>query len=151
VHLTGLKVLNRLGLYRAAMSRGAVVSHVCGETQSGSKVMGPRYEDYSSGNHGLGIQRGAVFDLLRAADELKGSMLRTLSGQRKTPFSTTGVGFRGSAVTSHRLVPMLFRIVSTRTCYRDRIFRNELAAPFQATISLSIKQCDIQSQWRRPT
>lgn len=69
VHTTGLAVLNRLGLRAAAMSRGAVVSRVYGETLSGRKVMDLRYEDHFSGNYGLGVQRGTLFELLRGADE----------------------------------------------------------------------------------
>lgn len=62
-------LLHRLGLRAAAMLRGALVSRVCGEALSGAKVMDLRYEDHFSGNHGLGIQRGVMFELLRAADE----------------------------------------------------------------------------------
>lgn len=69
LHAAGLAVLNRLALHGAVVLRGAVVFCVYGETLGGSKVMDLRYEDHFSGNHGLGIQRSALFELLRAADE----------------------------------------------------------------------------------
>lgn len=65
----GLAILGWLGLRRAVMSCGAVVSRVRGETLSGRQVMDLRYEDHSSGNHGLGIQRAALGELLTRADQ----------------------------------------------------------------------------------
>ena len=74
LNATGIEMLDRLGLRGPAMLRGAVVSGVYGETLSGSKVMDLRYEDHFAGNLGLGIQRGAMFELLRAADEHAASL-----------------------------------------------------------------------------
>ncbi len=68
LNATGLEVLERLGLRRAAMALGAVVSRVYGETSSGARVMDLRYGDHGRGNLGLGIQRRALIALLRAAD-----------------------------------------------------------------------------------
>ena len=65
LNTTGLAVLDRLGLRDAALSRGAIVSRVCGETLSGRKVMDLSYDEHLTGNHALGIQHAAVFDLLR--------------------------------------------------------------------------------------
>jgi 2-polyprenyl-6-methoxyphenol hydroxylase-like FAD-dependent oxidoreductase len=64
-----LDVLGQLGLRSAVMARGAAVSRICGATLSGSKIIDLRYEDYFPGNHGLGIQRGAMLGLLHTADE----------------------------------------------------------------------------------
>jgi FAD-dependent urate hydroxylase len=69
LNTAGLAVLDRLGLRGAAMLRGAMVSRVYGETLGGSKVMDLCYENQFSGNHGLGIQRSSMLELLRAADE----------------------------------------------------------------------------------
>lgn len=76
LHTTGLAVLLRLGLLDAAASRGTLVSRIYGETLSGRKVLDFRYEEHFRGNHGLGIQRGVLFDLLRSVD-VHANLLRT--------------------------------------------------------------------------
>jgi 2-polyprenyl-6-methoxyphenol hydroxylase-like FAD-dependent oxidoreductase len=64
-----LDVLGHLGLRNAALARGAMISGIYGTTLRGSKIMDLRYGEYSPGNFGLGIQRKALHELLRAADE----------------------------------------------------------------------------------
>lgn len=65
---SGLEALRNLGLYEAAVSRGSWISRLHGVTQHGYPVMAVRYDELRPGLDGLGIQRGALFDLLRAAD-----------------------------------------------------------------------------------
>jgi 2-polyprenyl-6-methoxyphenol hydroxylase-like FAD-dependent oxidoreductase len=64
---TGLEVLWRLGLLQAALRHGAVVRRLHGQNQRGRAVMDMRYADLDPRLFGLGLQRGALFSLLRAA------------------------------------------------------------------------------------
>ena len=63
----GLAVLWELGLLDAALRHGAPVTRLYGETVSGRPVMDMRYADLAPGLCGLGLQRGALFELLDAA------------------------------------------------------------------------------------
>jgi 2-polyprenyl-6-methoxyphenol hydroxylase-like FAD-dependent oxidoreductase len=64
---TGLEVLWRLGLFEAAMGHGAVVRRLHGQNQHGRAVMDMRYAELDPRLFGLGMQRGALFALLRDA------------------------------------------------------------------------------------
>jgi 2-polyprenyl-6-methoxyphenol hydroxylase-like FAD-dependent oxidoreductase len=64
---TGLEVLWRLGLLQAALRHGAVVRRLHGQNQRGRAVMDMRYADLEPRLFGLGMQRGALFALLRGA------------------------------------------------------------------------------------
>ena len=63
----GLAVLWELGLLDAALRHGAPVTRLYGETVSGRPVMDMRYADLAPGLCGLGLQRGALFELLDGA------------------------------------------------------------------------------------
>lgn len=63
----GLAVLWELGLLDAAMSHGAMVGRLYGETAAGCPVMDMRYRELDTRLFGLGLQRGALFGLLDAA------------------------------------------------------------------------------------
>ncbi len=63
----GLSVLWELGLLTPAMAHGAVVRRLYGETARGKPVMDMRYHDLDARLFGLGMQRGALFNLLDAA------------------------------------------------------------------------------------
>ena len=63
----GLAVLWELGLLDAALRHGAPVTRLYGETVSGRPVMDMRYADLAPDLCGLGLQRGALFELLDAA------------------------------------------------------------------------------------
>jgi 2-polyprenyl-6-methoxyphenol hydroxylase-like FAD-dependent oxidoreductase len=65
---SGLAVLQELGLSAQAMALGARIDALHGVNQRGGKVMDMRYRDLSPELFGLGIQRGALFELLRSAD-----------------------------------------------------------------------------------
>ncbi len=63
---TGLAVLDELGLRNAALACGEPVQRLCGDTVSGRSVIDMDYAHLGLGC-GLGIQRGALFELLRDA------------------------------------------------------------------------------------
>ncbi len=64
---TGLAALWSLGLLPAALGVGAPVHRLHGENAAGRTVMDMRYADLEPRLLGLGMQRGALFELLRAA------------------------------------------------------------------------------------
>lgn len=64
---TGLSVLWELGLLDAALAHGAVVTRLHGQNLRGRAVMDMRYRDLDARLFGLGLQRGALFELLDAA------------------------------------------------------------------------------------
>ncbi|MET0936792.1 MAG: NAD(P)/FAD-dependent oxidoreductase [Luteibacter sp.] len=64
---TGLAVLDRLGLAGRALALGQRIDELHGATPRGRAVMAMRYCDRRSDCHGLGMTRGALFELLREA------------------------------------------------------------------------------------
>ena len=64
---TGMAVLWKLGLLDAALTHGARIDRLFGETRSGRAVMDMRYRELDTRLFGLGMQRGALFSLLDAA------------------------------------------------------------------------------------
>jgi len=66
---TGLQVLWQMGLLPAALAHGAPVTRLYGETPAGRGVMDMRYQDLDPGIYGLGMQRGALFNLMADAWE----------------------------------------------------------------------------------
>lgn len=64
---TGLQVLWELGLLEPALKHGRRVQRLYGETPRGRAVMDMRYAGLGSGVFGLGMQRGALFQLLAQA------------------------------------------------------------------------------------
>jgi FAD-dependent urate hydroxylase len=71
---TGLAVLDALGLRDAALARGAKIAQVLGGDRSGRPIMNLRYGALEPESFGLGIQRGALFDILRGADANAGEL-----------------------------------------------------------------------------
>lgn len=64
---TGMSALWELGLLDAALQHGAVVRRLFGETVAARPVMDMRYRELHPALFGLGMQRGAIFQLLDAA------------------------------------------------------------------------------------
>ena len=64
---TGLGVLWRMGLLDAALGSGARIHRLHGRNERGRTVMDMRYAELDARLFGLGIQRGALFALLRSA------------------------------------------------------------------------------------
>ena len=65
---TGLAVLDDLGLGAAARACGARIERLYGENERGRRIMDMRYAELGAQFHGLGMQRGALFEVLRQAD-----------------------------------------------------------------------------------
>lgn len=63
----GLAVLWELGLLDAVRRHGAPVARLYGETVAGRPVMDMRYAELAAGLCGVGLQRGALFELLDGA------------------------------------------------------------------------------------
>ena len=61
---TGLAVLRALGLADQALMSGARIGGLDGKTHRGRTVLDLSYADLHPAAHGLGIHRGALFDLL---------------------------------------------------------------------------------------
>lgn len=64
---TGLSALWELGLLDAVLRHGAMVTRLFGETVTARPVMDMRYRELHPALFGLGMQRGAIFQLLDAA------------------------------------------------------------------------------------
>lgn len=64
---TGLAVLERMGLAGQALALGQRIDQLQGHTPRGRAVMDMRYTDRREGCFGLGMTRGALFELLRGA------------------------------------------------------------------------------------
>ncbi|CAD0344812.1 FAD-dependent oxidoreductase [Xanthomonas hortorum] len=64
---SGLQVLWKMGLLSQALAHGAQVRRLYGETPCGRAVMDMQYRDLDTRLMGLGMQRGALFALLRDA------------------------------------------------------------------------------------
>ncbi|AND68876.1 hypothetical protein ATSB10_14220 [Dyella thiooxydans] len=63
----GLRVLWELGLLDAVLAHGRRIGRLFGETVAGRAVMDMRYAELDARLFGLGLQRGALFQLLDAA------------------------------------------------------------------------------------
>lgn len=64
---TGLSVLWQLGLLDAALTHGARITRLYGQNAQGRAVMDMRYRELDGRFFGLGMQRGALFELLDRA------------------------------------------------------------------------------------
>ena len=64
---TGLSVLWQLGVLDDALRQGRMVRRLFGDTRGGRIVMDMRYRDLDARLFGIGIQRGALFDVLGRA------------------------------------------------------------------------------------
>lgn len=64
---TGMAALWQLGLLDDARRHGTRIERLYGENPSGRVVMDMRYADLGPGYMGLGMQRGALFQILHAA------------------------------------------------------------------------------------
>lgn len=64
---TGMGVLLELGLLDAALQLGAPVQRLFGDLPNGRRIMDMRYAELQPALYGLGMQRGALFQLMHAA------------------------------------------------------------------------------------
>jgi 2-polyprenyl-6-methoxyphenol hydroxylase-like FAD-dependent oxidoreductase len=87
----GLSVLADLGLLPAALERGSRVDSLVCKTTSGRAVLDLSYRDLFSGWHGLGMHRGALFELLSGQLSLRGVTLVTGASVQATRTSKFGI------------------------------------------------------------
>src|ERR1700691_1087042 len=73
---SGLLVLERLGLSRHVLARGARVSRLVCETSSGRPVLDLHYESLAEGLFGVGLHRGVLFETLHRALRASAARLR---------------------------------------------------------------------------
>lgn len=71
---SGLQVLWRMGLLDPVLAHGAVVHRLFGQSAGGRTVMDIRYAGLDQRLFGLGMQRGALFELLDAAWQPRGHL-----------------------------------------------------------------------------
>jgi 2-polyprenyl-6-methoxyphenol hydroxylase-like FAD-dependent oxidoreductase len=64
---TGMAVLAELGLLDAVLTHGAPIARLHGTTPGGRRVLDVRYADLAPDAFGLGLHRGALFELLWSA------------------------------------------------------------------------------------
>jgi 2-polyprenyl-6-methoxyphenol hydroxylase-like FAD-dependent oxidoreductase len=98
---TGLGVLHEAGLLDAVLAHGAPVRRLYGESHAGRRVLDIRYDWLDPRLYGVGIQRGALFELLHTAWQGRGVVhagqwvesadpdtgrLRTRDGRRHGPY-----------------------------------------------------------------
>lgn len=115
---TGLGVLHEAGLLDAVLAHGAPVRRLYGESHAGRPVMDIRYAALDPRLHGLGLQRGALFEVLHAAWRGRGTLhagqwvesadpdtgrLRTRDGRRHGPYDLI-IAADGSASELRRLL-----------------------------------------------
>lgn len=74
---TGLAALDELGLGDALRAQGARVNQLLGTRRSSRTVMDVNYRDVSAEAHGVGIHRGALFEILMTAAVEAGVTIRT--------------------------------------------------------------------------
>jgi len=92
---SGLAVLADLGLLSGALERGNRVESLVCKTPSGRAVLDLSYRDLFPDWFGLGMHRGALFELLHGQLSLRGVTL------------VTGASVQGSRVTSRGIRPQL--------------------------------------------
>jgi 2-polyprenyl-6-methoxyphenol hydroxylase-like FAD-dependent oxidoreductase len=95
---TGLAVLCRMGLADKAQALGQRIDELHGCTPRGRAVMAMRYRDRREGCFGLGMTRGALFELLRGA-HVEAANVRT--GVRIDSYDPKAHTLRDAAGTEH--------------------------------------------------
>jgi 2-polyprenyl-6-methoxyphenol hydroxylase-like FAD-dependent oxidoreductase len=87
----GLSVLSDLGLLPAALERGSRVDSLVCKTSAGRAVLDLSYRDLFADWHGLGMHRGALFELLHAQLSLRGVTLVTGASIQASRLSRHGI------------------------------------------------------------
>ncbi len=77
VQPTGLFVLDRLGLLAGALARGAPIDHLLVRRGTAGTLLDLRYADVAPGLFGLGMHRGALFEILYGAVQSERITVRT--------------------------------------------------------------------------
>lgn len=104
---TGLSVLADLGLLDGALERGSRIDALVCKTPSGRAVLDLAYRDLFDDWFGLGMHRGALFELLHGQLPARGVRLVTgasIRGSRLTARGIRPVDARGAERAEHELV-----------------------------------------------
>jgi 2-polyprenyl-6-methoxyphenol hydroxylase-like FAD-dependent oxidoreductase len=104
---SGLSVLADLGLLAGALERGSRVDSLVCKTRAGRAVLDLSYRDLCADWHGLGMHRGALFELLHHQLPLRG--VKLVTGASVQASRVTGAGIRpvladGSEPGEHQLL-----------------------------------------------
>ena len=129
LHPAAESLLKELGVWDAALARGARVARLRGETVTGRQIMDFCYSNEGS-SYALGIQRGALLELLRNADpdregvrhgstvesvDAESGLLTLLGGEKNGPYDLI-VAADGARSSVRNSIP---EIVA-----RDRLYRS---------------------------
>jgi 2-polyprenyl-6-methoxyphenol hydroxylase-like FAD-dependent oxidoreductase len=104
---SGLSVLADLGLLQGALERGSRVEGLVCTTASGRKVLDLSYRDLFADWYGLGMHRGALFELLHGQLPLRGVTLVTgasVQGSRLTRHGIRALGMGERELGEHELL-----------------------------------------------
>jgi 2-polyprenyl-6-methoxyphenol hydroxylase-like FAD-dependent oxidoreductase len=103
----GLSVLADLGLLSGALERGSRVDSLICRTTTGRAVLDLSYRDLCAGWHGLGMHRGALFELLHEQLSLRGVRLVTGASVQSSRMTRSGIRpvlRDGSETAEHELL-----------------------------------------------
>ena len=73
----GMFVLEQLGILDKFLDTGEIINRLYGENEKGSKVLNLVYNDFQEGTYGLGIHRGAIFNIMLEEVKKEGIEYRT--------------------------------------------------------------------------
>lgn len=93
---SGLSVLADLGLLQGALERGSRVEGLVCTTASGRKVLDLSYRDLFADWYGLGMHRGALFELLHGQLPLRGVTLVTGASVQSSRLTRRGIRALGA-------------------------------------------------------
>jgi 2-polyprenyl-6-methoxyphenol hydroxylase-like FAD-dependent oxidoreductase len=104
---TGLSVLADLGLLPQALERGSRIAALLCKTQRGRPVLDLAYRDLEPDWYGLGMHRGALFELLHGQLAARGVELVTGASVRASRLTSRGIrpiSARGRELGEHELL-----------------------------------------------
>lgn len=104
---SGLAVLADLGLLPRALERGSRVDSLVCRTPQGRPVLALSYRDLESGWFGLGMHRGALFELLHGELSPRGVELVTAASVRGSRLTRSGIRpllADGTELSEHQLL-----------------------------------------------
>lgn len=124
---TGLWVLWQMGLLDAAFRHGARVSRLYGDTPAGRAVMDMRYAALDPRLTGLGMQRGALFEILGQAWPASGEVR---CGHEITGLSEDGRSLIDAEGRRHGPYDLVILADGSASRLRDRVGPPRLNRPY---------------------
>jgi 2-polyprenyl-6-methoxyphenol hydroxylase-like FAD-dependent oxidoreductase len=88
---SGLSVLSDLGLLNGALERGSLVESLVCKTAGGKTILDLSYRDLFADWYGLGMHRGALFELLHGQLQPRGVTLVTGACVRRSRLTARGI------------------------------------------------------------